>query len=75
MTPGHSKLLIMEPVLPPVSAPMPAALMDIQMMQMGGGLRTKKQWETFLAEAGFEVKKFLPSNSNQTIIEAVIKTS
>jgi hypothetical protein len=42
MTPGHSRLLIMEPVLPLVSAPMPAALVDIQMMQMGGGLRTQK---------------------------------
>lgn len=73
MTPGRSRLLIMEPVLPPVSAPLPAALLDIQMIQMGGGLRTEKMWRAFLDEAGFEVKRFLPSNSNQTVIEAVVK--
>jgi hypothetical protein len=74
MTPGRSRLLIMEPVLPPVSAPLPAALLDIQMSQMGGGLRTEKQWRAFLEEAGFEVKRFLPSNSNQTVIEAMVKS-
>lgn len=64
----------MEPVLPPFRAPLPAALLDMQMMQMGGGLRTEKMWRVFLAEAGFEVRRFLPSNSNQTIIEAVLKS-
>jgi hypothetical protein len=62
----------MEPVLPPIGAPLPAALLDIQMAQMGGGLRTQKEWRGFLARAGFEVKRFLPSNSNQTVIEAVV---
>jgi hypothetical protein len=69
MTPGHSRILTMEPVLPPVSAPLPTALLDMQMSQMGGGLRTEHQWRTFLAEAGFEVWRFLPWNSNQTVIE------
>jgi hypothetical protein len=72
MKAGQSRLLIMEPVLPPISAPLPAALIDMQMSQMGGGLRTEKMWRTFLARAGFEVKRVLPSNSNQTVIEAVI---
>jgi len=62
----------MEPVLPPISAPLPSALLDLQMSQMGGGLRTEKQWRAFLGRAGFEVKRFLPSNSNQTVIEAVV---
>jgi hypothetical protein len=70
---GHSRLLIMEPVIPEVKAPHQLSLMDIQMAQMGGGLRTPKQWKAFLVEAGFEVKRFLPSNSNQTIIEAIPK--
>jgi hypothetical protein len=63
----------MEPVLPPIGAPLQAALMDIQMMQMGGGLRTEKQWGAFLTEAGFEVKRFLKSDSAYTVIEAFPK--
>ncbi|KAF8851806.1 S-adenosyl-L-methionine-dependent methyltransferase [Acephala macrosclerotiorum] len=70
---GHSRVLIMEPVLPPVGAPLQAALMDIQMMQMGGGLRTEKQWRAFLSEAGFEVVRLFKSNSVYAIIEAIPK--
>jgi hypothetical protein len=73
MAGGLSRVLIMEPVLPPVRAPLPAALVDIQMSQMGGGLRTEKQWRAFLDDAGFEVVRVVPSNSNQTVIEAVPK--
>jgi hypothetical protein len=69
----HSRVLIMEPVLPPIKAPLTAALVDIQMSQMGGGLRTEKQWRTFLGDAGFEVVRVVPSSSNQTVIEAVPK--
>jgi hypothetical protein len=68
-----SRLLIMEPVLPPVGAPLPLAGLDFQMMQMGGGLRTQKQWREFLGENGFDVVEFWPSNANHTIIEAVPK--
>ncbi|RDW57358.1 hypothetical protein BP5796_12808 [Coleophoma crateriformis] len=73
LKPGHSRVLIMEPVLPPTGAPLQAALMDIQMMQMGGGLRTEKQWRAFLSEAGFGATRFLRSNSAYTVIEAIHK--
>jgi hypothetical protein len=39
-------------------------------MQMGGGLRTEKQWRKFLLDAGFESIRFLKSNSAHTVIEA-----
>jgi len=42
-------------------------------MQMGGGLRTQKQWKEFLGINGFDAVEFWPSNSNQTIVEAVLK--
>lgn len=67
---GQSRVLIMEPVLPPVGAPLQAAMMDIQMMQMSGGLRTEKQWREFLCKAGYEVGRFLKSKSVYTVIEA-----
>jgi len=73
MTPGFSRLLIMEPVLPPIGTPLPLACMDFQMMQMGGGLKTQRQWREFLGANGFEVVEFWPSNSNHTIVEAVLK--
>lgn len=66
----HSRLLMMEPVLPSLGAPLPQALLDIQMSQMGGGLRTQKQWKHFLHKAGFVVARFLEGQSGQTVIEA-----
>jgi len=69
---GYSRLLIMEPVLPPSKTPLPQALLDIQMSQMGGGLRTQKQWRGFLLDAGFMVNRFLEGQSGQTVIEAVV---
>ncbi|KAF2430074.1 S-adenosyl-L-methionine-dependent methyltransferase [Tothia fuscella] len=73
MTRGHSRILIMEPVMPPMKAPLMPAMIDIVMSQMGGQIRTEKMWRAFLDEAGFEVVKIVPSNSNQTVIEAVPK--
>lgn len=63
----------MEMVPPPFAAPIQVALMDIQMAQLGGGLRTEKRWRALLEETGFEVKGVLRSNSAYTIIEAVPK--
>jgi hypothetical protein len=61
----------MEPVLPPVEASFQPVMLDLQMMQMGGGLRTYKQWEELLGECGLKVNRFWPARSNQTVIEAV----
>lgn len=71
---GKSRLLIMEPVLPAVGAPFQPVMLDLQMMQMGGGLRTQKQWAEFLDDCGFKVNKFWPTKSNQTIVEAIPKS-
>jgi hypothetical protein len=70
---GYSRILIMEPVLPPTRAPLQATLLDIQMMQMGGGLRTEYQWRAFLSEAGFQVTRVLKGEPPYTVIEAVPK--
>jgi hypothetical protein len=70
---GYSRILIMEPVLPSFGAPLQAALMDIQMMQMGGGLRTEKQWRALLAKARLEPRRFLKSSSAYTVIEAYLE--
>lgn len=63
----------MEMIPPPVGAPLQVALMDIQMAQLGGGLRSEKRWRALLSQEGFEVKRLLKSNSAYTIIEAVPK--
>jgi hypothetical protein len=75
MAKGKSKLLIMEPIHPPTGAPFLPTMLDIQMMQMSGGMKTQKEWKEFLDECGFEVKKFWPSRSNQSIVEAIPKGS
>ena len=63
----------MEMIPPPVGAPLQAALMDMQMAQMGGGLRSEKRWRAFLDEAGLEVKRVLRSSSAYSVIEAIPK--
>jgi hypothetical protein len=63
----------MEMIPPPVGAPLQVALMDIQMAQMGGSLRSEKRWRAFLDEAGFEVKRVLRSKSAYAVVEAVPK--
>lgn len=63
----------MEMIPPPVGAPLQVAHTDMQMAQMGGGLRSEKKWRALLDEAGFEVKRLVRSNSAFTMIEAVAK--
>ncbi|GIZ46275.1 hypothetical protein CKM354_000940700 [Cercospora kikuchii] len=61
MTPGYSKLLIYEPVIPAsVDEVIPiAAALDLHMMcHCAAGERTQKQWEKLLGQAGLRFKDY-----------------
>lgn len=74
MTPGYSKLLISEMLVPEQGASTYQAQSDIAMMAFSGGMeRTKSQWRTLLETAGFQIVEFWePSGEGDAIIEVVI---
>ncbi|KAF5862076.1 hypothetical protein ETB97_012141 [Aspergillus alliaceus] len=73
MTPGYSKLLISDAVLPSVDAPLYWALMDIQMMGISGLERTERQWRDLLESEGLQIVKIWASKAkDEFVIEAAL---
>jgi len=73
-TPGFSKLLIQENVLPNRGCPKRGALGDIAMMQHTGMERSEDQWRQLLSQAGFEILRIWWAELGTTaIIEADLK--
>ncbi|TAQ89311.1 hypothetical protein B7494_g2377 [Chlorociboria aeruginascens] len=75
MTPGYSKVLIFEWILPAKNVPLYPALLDINMMAILNGMeRTEAQWTTVLNQAGLEVVKFWKTgDESEGLIEAIMK--
>jgi hypothetical protein len=73
-TPGFSKLLIQENVLPNRGCPKRGALGDIAMMQHTGMERNEDQWRHLLSSVGFEILRIWRAELGTTaIIEADLK--
>jgi hypothetical protein len=73
MAPG-AKLLLVEAIMPQGNTPFPGKLIDIQSLVTtpGGYERTESQYRQLLSQAGFEVTKIIPTQSANSIIEAVV---
>ncbi|KAL4810929.1 S-adenosyl-L-methionine-dependent methyltransferase [Aspergillus unguis] len=74
MTPGYSKLLILDMILPDQGASLFHAQMDIAMMAFNGGMeRTKEQWQVLLERAGLCITEIWDAvdEGGDGIIEAV----
>ncbi|KAI8627286.1 putative O-methyltransferase [Xylariaceae sp. FL1651] len=77
MTPGYSKLLIHEMIVPEVGANMVHATLDIAMMCFGGGKeRTAAQWTQLLEMAGLEISGIWPGPEGNAagLVEALVAT-
>ena len=72
---GKSKILIVEIILPPMSPPIFGALMDIQMMNYGGGGRKERQWRAIFESVGLEIVKIWPTAKSDSVMELVLKSS
>ncbi len=74
MTPGYSKLLINENVVPDFGAAWPITSMDWLMMALGAVKeRTEKQWRGLLQQAGLEVKGIWTyEQGTESLIEAEV---
>ena len=73
MTPGFSKIILNEVILPATKCPWEHATLDIVMMtSLSGGHRTELQWFNLLAEAGLrDVKVWYPPEAGDGVIEAM----
>jgi hypothetical protein len=76
MTPGFSKLLIFDFVLPDVGAPPYPSLLDINMMALLSGMeRTETQWKVLLESVGLEIVQFYKDGKNtEGLVEAILKS-
>jgi hypothetical protein len=72
---GKSRILIVEVILPPMNPPVFGALMDIQMMNYGGGGRKERQWRAIFESVGLEIVKIWPVAKNDSVMELVLKSS
>jgi len=73
MTSGVSRLVISEIVLPPISADVEAAWMDVTMMVLSGRERTEKQWLNLLTLSGLKLQKIhYGPGTNYAALEATL---
>ena len=75
MTPGYSKVLLNEFILPDRDCPLIKSGMDLMMLGMHGAMeRSEKQWSELLDAAGLKVVKFWNgSNDGEGVLEAELK--
>ncbi len=75
MTPGYSKLILNDLILPDKDCPWPDAALDIIMMgSFSGRHRSQSQFANLLESAGLEVLKFwYPPRTGDGVVEAMRK--
>jgi hypothetical protein len=70
--PPTGRLLLVETIVPPGNAPSFAKQLDLLMMVYTGGReRTETEHRALLGEAGFELRRVIPTESTVSILEAV----
>jgi hypothetical protein len=70
---GDARLLIIEPLIGPPNEPCPAHLFDMTFLVMlHGRLRTVEEYSGLLGQAGFQLQRVLPTESDVSIVEASV---
>lgn len=70
--PVNGKLLVMESVIDPGNDPFAGKFVDLVMLLVTGGKeRTAEEFQTLYNQAGFELTRILPTESELSIIEGV----
>jgi hypothetical protein len=68
----HSKLLIIEMIVPPGNEPSISKLLDLEMfVTTGGRERTEQEFNHLLEQSDFELSRIIPTKDNVSIIEAI----
>lgn len=69
--PADGRLLIVESVIPPGNEPFAGKFLDLVMLLIPGGKeRTREEYEALFGQAGFELKRVIPTRSELSILEA-----
>ena len=69
--PTHGRLLGIEPLVSPGSAPDPAKLFDIMLMVQGGRTKTEAEYREIYKRAGFRLNRVIPTRSTLSILEVL----
>jgi hypothetical protein len=70
--PEDGRVLIIDAVIPPGNEPHLKKVLDIEMLIAPGGVeRTAEEFETLLKNSGFRLNRIIPTDSPNSIIEAV----
>jgi len=70
--PDNSKLLVVESVIPEDNEPFAGKFLDLVMLLIPGGKeRTAEEYRCLFKEAGFEMTRIIPTESELSIIECV----
>jgi hypothetical protein len=70
--PAHGKLLVVESVIPPGNERFAGKFLDLVMLLIPGGKeRTESEYRTLFNEAGFELSRIVPTNTELSIVEGV----
>jgi hypothetical protein len=76
MTPGYSRLLIHEVIVPKMHASSYIAALDMTTMCLNGGMeRTERQWRALVQQAGLEVVEvwYPPEDDANGIVEVMAR--
>lgn len=69
MEPAYSRILVAEPIIPPMNPPPYKVMMDVAMIRFEGRGRKERQWRELFGSVGLEVVKIWPGPGYDSIIE------
>ena len=68
---SDSRLLLVESVIPPGNEPFGGKFLDLVMMLIPGGMeRTEEEYRSLLGDAGFDLTRVIPTDTEISIVEA-----
>jgi hypothetical protein len=67
------RLLVVEEALPPGNAPSPGKILDLFMLMVGGRERTQAEYGALFEQAGYELKRIIPTATPLHVIEATAR--
>ncbi len=67
------RLLVIEEALPPGNAPSPGKILDLFMLMVGGRERTQAEYGVLFDQAGYELKRIIPTATPLHVIEATAR--
>jgi hypothetical protein len=67
------RLLVIEEALPPGNAPSPGKILDLFMLMVGGRERTQAEYGALFEQAGYELKRIIPTATPLHVIEATAR--